>query len=99
MDIVERQYMDGARRRLPPRYRPDLVAHDAPRDNDPRRLEFAWVAGFLDAEGYFGLPKQYERRDGSAGFCTRVSATQHGLPNVPAEVLLRVHRVMGLDVL
>jgi hypothetical protein len=94
--VLDRQYAEGRYRARAPRYRPTFVAHEGVSSTDPRRLELAWAAGFLDAEGYFGLPRKYQRRDGSSGFVTRVSATQHGEPRVAAEVLTKLHRIFGL---
>jgi hypothetical protein len=96
LDVIDRQYVEGRYRSRAPRYRPRLTAHETTPPTDARRLELAWAAGFLDAEGYFGLPKRYERRDGSSGFVTRASATQHGLPHLPPDVLIRLHRIIGL---
>jgi len=95
IDAVDRQYVEGRRRARPGRYRPTLVAHEILSPGDARSLELAWAAGFLDAEGYFGLPRRYERRDGSSGFVTRASASQHGLPNIPADVLVRLRQAVG----
>ena len=95
IELVDRQYAEGRRRARPGRYRPTLVAHDIVSPGDGRSLELAWAAGFLDAEGYFGLPRSYERSDGSSGFVTRASASQHGLPNTPADVLVRLRHALG----
>lgn len=95
IDVVDRQYTEGRRRARPGRYRPTLVAHEIVSRGDARSLELAWAAGFLDAEGYFGLPRTYERRDESSGFVTRASASQHGLPNIPADVLVRLRQAVG----
>lgn len=98
MDQVEQQYADGRFLLRAPRKWPALEPHDAIAElvPDQRRLEFAWAAGFIDAEGCFGLPKRYERKDGSVGFVLRVSAPQHGAPGVPAEVLLKLLRILGV---
>lgn len=93
--VVDRQYAEGRRRVRPGRYRPTLVAHEIVSPGDARSLELAWAAGFLDAEGYFGLPRSYERSDGSCGLVTRASVSQHGLPNIPADVLVRLRQVVG----
>lgn len=95
-DVVDRQYAEGRYRARAPRYRPTFIGHDATLSTGPRRLELAWAAGFLDAEGYFGLPRKYERSDGSSGFVTRASATQHSVPGIPAEVLTTLQRILGL---
>lgn len=56
----------------------------------------AWAAGFLDAEGYFGIPKRLKRARGPDWLCVRASATQRatGGEDVP-EVLLRLRRTLG----
>lgn len=95
IDVVDRQYTDGRRRARRGRYRPTLVAHQVVSPGDARSLELAWAAGFLDAEGYFGLPRTYARRDGSSGFVMRASASQNGLPSIPADVLVRLRRIVG----
>jgi hypothetical protein len=95
-DAVDRQYSEGRYRARVPRNHPTLVPHEPVTCTDSRRVELAWAAGFLDAEGYFGLPKRYQRSDGSSGFVTRASATQHGVPGVPAEVLTKLNRTLGL---
>lgn len=96
LDVVIRQYEEGRYLQRAPKYRPVLVAHASTEGADDRRAELAWAAGFLDAEGYFGLPRTYRRADGSIGFVTRASATQHGVPSVPAEVLSRLKRTLGV---
>jgi hypothetical protein len=96
LSVVARQYEEDRYHRRTPRYRPLFTAHVAAPHADACRVEPAWAAGFLDAEGYFGLPKKYGRTDGSIGFVTRVSATQHGVPGAPAEVLTKLRRVLGV---
>jgi hypothetical protein len=94
MDVVEQR--TGARATRPARYDPVLIAHAAaPMDRAGADIELAWAAGFLDAEGYFGNPKRYERRDGSHGLCVRGSATQHGEVGTPAPVLERLRATLG----
>ncbi len=96
LGVVTRQYDEGRYRQRTPRYRPSFAAHTIVGQSDKRRTDLAWAAGFLDAEGYFGLPRKYERVDGSIGFVTRVSATQHGVPGVPADVLTKLQRILGV---
>lgn len=94
LEGVELQYT--TLRRRPPRYVPQLVPHPIrSRAELSGDVERAWAAGFLDAEGYFGTPKRYVRKDGTIGLCVRASATQHGSPRVPADVLLRLQRLLG----
>ena len=95
LERVDRQVAKGAYQQRAPRVHPALVAHPALPMSDPRRLDFAWAAGFLDAEGYFGLPRQYERADGTSGRVIRASATQHGEPHRPPAVLEQLLRVLG----
>jgi len=56
-------------------------------------LERAWAAGFMDAEGCFGLARSMKRKNGPQWYRIRVSASQHGDVGVPAEVLKRLHAV------
>jgi hypothetical protein len=55
----------------------------------------AWAAGFLDAEGCFGLARKGIRRDGVASYRIPCSASQHGELGVPPAVLVRLHAAMG----
>jgi hypothetical protein len=90
------QFDSGRYRRRPPRYVPQLLPHSARRERTaPERLRLAWAAGFLDAEGYFGNPRGFDRKDGTIGLTIRVSASQHGLPHSPAEVLLQLREILG----
>ena len=61
----------------------------------PDDLERAWAAGFLDAEGCFGIVRSMKRKDGSHWYKIRVSASQHGQIGVPAAVLTRLQSVFG----
>jgi hypothetical protein len=78
---VDEQYVSGRYRARPGRRRPaigpmrlsrpvDLVARD--------RLDRAWVAGFLDGEGCFGLARARPRIGGAPWYRIRASASQHG---------------------
>jgi hypothetical protein len=58
-------------------------------------IEQAWAAGFLDAEGCFGLNRGKPRVRGQAWFRIRVSADQHGAAGSTPEVLLRLQRALG----
>ena len=94
LTIVEDQYARGRPRR-PPRYAPSPLPHRHSGTTSDARLRFAWAAGFLDAEGYFGNPKKYVRVDGTVRYLVRASASQHGTPDQPAEVLVRLKDVLG----
>jgi hypothetical protein len=56
----------------------------------------AWCAGFLDAEGCFGLARAGARVHGDDWYRIRASASQHGQPGEPAEVLVRLQRILAL---
>jgi hypothetical protein len=58
-------------------------------------LDRAWAAGFLDAEGCFGLARSAKRKNGPQWYKIRVSASQHGDVGVPAQVLTRLHAALG----
>jgi hypothetical protein len=58
-------------------------------------VERAWAAGFMDAEGCFGLARSMKRKKGPQWYRIRVSATQHGDVGIPAEVLKRLHSAFG----
>ncbi len=58
-------------------------------------VDLSWAGGFLDAEGHFGLPRKVRRKNGTAWLRLRVSASQHGEPAQPAEVLRRLERILG----
>jgi len=96
IDLVDRQYDDGVYQRRRSRYLPGLIAHPIANASDALREDLAWAAGFLDGEGYFGLPKAYERVDGSVGFVLRASATQHSRDESHPEVLVKLQRVLGI---
>ena len=55
----------------------------------------AWAAGFLDAEGCFGVARKGTRSDGVAWYRIRCSASQHGERDVPPAVLVRLHAALG----
>lgn len=95
--IVDDQYRSGRYRASPGRRRPALPGTPADRSRSVRRdLDLAWAAGFLDAEGCFGLARGRPRVDGAPWYRIRVSADQHGDVDLPAAVLIRLHRVLGL---
>jgi hypothetical protein len=93
IELVEQQYTSGAVRRLPAwRRAPDPPAI---RDRTSADLERAWAAGFLDAEGCFGLARSSARRRGPDWYRIRVSASQHSAVGTPAAVLVRLQRALG----
>lgn len=93
MELVEQQYASGSYRRRPARRRPPELP--IVRDRTADDLERAWAAGFLDAEGCFGLARAGARRKGPDWYRIRVSASQHGAVGVPAAVLIRLQTVLG----
>ena len=100
MRLVRAQYESGAfrsrRARSPAVVGPHTV--HAPWIGmcvDPGRLEHPWAAGFLDAEGCFGLARSRARVRGPAWYRIRVSASQHGEEGVPPDVLVRLQRALG----
>lgn len=66
------------------------------RRSTARTEELAWAAGFMDAEGCFGLARAARRADGSRWYRIRVSASQHGALRRPPEVLGRLHDALGV---
>jgi hypothetical protein len=58
-------------------------------------LERAWAAGFMDAEGCFGLARSMKRKNGPQWYKVRASASQHGNVGVPAQVLMKLHAAFG----
>lgn len=93
MELVEHQYTSGAIRRRAPRRRPPEAITVG--DRTEADLDRAWAAGFLDAEGCFGLARAGARRKGPDWYRIRVSASQHGVVGSPAAVLLRLQSVFG----
>jgi hypothetical protein len=93
MELVDQQYTRGAIRRRPARRRPpEAITFGDDREAD---LDRAWAAGFLDAEGCFGLARAGARSRGPDWYRIRVSASQHGAVGSPAAVLLRLHTIFG----
>lgn len=64
-------------------------------DRSPKDIERAWAAGFLDAEGCFGLNRGKSRVRGPIWYRVRVSANQHGVVGIVPEVLLRLQAALG----
>jgi hypothetical protein len=86
--------LKARRRRCP---RDDHIGHSATGSATASAddLKRAWAAGFMDAEGCFGLARSMMRKKGPRWYRIRVSATQHGDVGAPAEVLKRLHGVFG----
>lgn len=81
------------RRRRPTHAPHRLVAMPAPGED---ALDRAWVAGFLDGEGCFGLVRSKgARKDDPAWHRIRVSVTQRSDLPGPPEVLFRLKRVLA----
>lgn len=94
-EVVASQWARTDRRPRRPRYAPPLAPHPRTSALNPSNRQFAWAAGFLDAEGYFGNPSGQARVDGTRSLRVRASASQHGTPDAPAEVLLRLRSLLG----
>jgi len=96
---VDEQYVSGRYRARPGRRRPAIasVRTSASITGAQRaRLDGAWAAGFLDGEGCFGLVRAHSRVGGRPWYRIRASSTQHGEVGIPAPVLRRLHRVLGV---
>ncbi len=96
---VDQQYETGLYRARPHRYvaPPQLPQYArSPATADRERLDRAWAAGFLDAEGYFGLVRGPSRAGGRPWYRIRASASQHGEPGRPAAVLRRLHAIVDI---
>lgn len=93
MQLVEQQYVNGTRRLCAPRRRaPELPSIH---DRTAADLDRAWAAGFFDGEGCFGLAKSMKRVHGPQWYRVRASASQHGTPGVPPDVLRQLQEVLG----
>jgi len=95
---VDAQFESQRVRRLPDRYVPEFIAHEIPsaRAQGENLTERAWASGFLDAEGWFGVVRGVKRKRGPDWYRIRVSAPQHSADGDVPEVLLRLHRVIGV---
>jgi hypothetical protein len=94
LEEVLNGYRSGRlRARASRRRRNDHIAHAATSvaTASADDLERAWAAGFMDAEGCFGLARSMKRKNGPQWYKIRVSASQHGNVGVPAQVLTRLH--------
>ena len=91
--VVDAQYSSGRIRARKPR----KLAPSAPQiiECSPEDEERAWAAGFLDAEGCFGLNRGKPRVRGPVWYRIRVSADQHGVPGSVPQVLVRLRRALG----
>jgi hypothetical protein len=99
LTAVDEQYVSGRYRARPGRRRQAIAPARAslPRTATQRaRLDRAWAAGFLDGEGCFGLVHAHSRVGGQPWYRIRASSTQHGEVGIPAPVLRRLHRVLGV---
>lgn len=99
MGSVQHQYATGRCRPRGPR--PARRRHDGEHMGtgvlrpSARELGLAWAAGFLDAEGCFGVYRSMARKNGPVWKRIRLSASQHGEAGSPPDVLLRVQRTLG----
>ena len=98
MALTGSQYDSGIYRKRRARFVPTFVPHPptpvvAAGDDISER---AWAAGFLDAEGSFGLIHAHARKRGPDWYRIRVSATQHSQDGSIPQVLLRLQRVVGI---
>ncbi len=97
LDVVERQYASGSITRRALRYSPEYVPHPIKAAGlDLDAVSRAWAAGFLDAEGWFGVVRGTKRKDGSDWLRVRVSAPQHSSDGAHPEVLVRLRRILGV---
>ena len=91
---VRQQYATGRFSRRRPRSRsqiPPLELRTISGAHDHELERRAWAAGFLDAEGCFGLARKGTRNDGARWYRIRCSASQHGEVGKTPAVLLRLH--------
>jgi hypothetical protein len=92
MALVEKGQSAGTYRRRKPRKQAPPIPCAAERSRED--IERAWAAGFLDAEGCFGLNRGKPRVRGPAWYRIRVSADQHGAVGSIPEVLLRLREAL-----
>ena len=95
---VDAQFESRRVRRRPDRYRPRFIPHQiaSAKAQGENLIERAWAAGFLDAEGWFGVVRGVKRKRGPDWYRIRVSAPQHSTDGQVPEVLLRLHRVVDV---
>lgn len=92
--LVDAQYESGAYERRSPRATVPALSVDED-SGATTALEAAWAAGFLDAEGCFGLIRVAPRVNGPDWYRLRCSASQHGQVGSPPQVLLRLQALLG----
>ena len=93
LSLVDLQYSSGSVRALHARkQRPQWEVFG---ECSPAETELAWAAGFLDAEGCFGLNRGNQRARGPVWYRIRCSADQHGEVGIVPEVLIRLQRALG----
>ncbi len=97
VEKVTAQFESGRVRRGRDRFVPEFIPHPAvsTRPTGENLVERAWAAGFLDAEGWFGVVRGAKRKRGPDWLRIRVSAPQHSADGNVPEVLLRLQRAMG----
>lgn len=99
MAAVDEQYLSARFRSRPGRRRQTIApsCRVVPRTRTQRdRLDRAWAAGFLDGEGCFGLVRARSRIGAKPWYRIRASSTQYGAVGIPAPVLRKLHRVLGV---
>jgi len=98
VEKVTAQFESGRVRRGRDRFVPEFIPHPAvsTRPTGENLVERAWAAGFLDAEGWFGVVRGAKRKGGPDWLRIRVSAPQHSADGDVPEVLLRLQRAMGV---
>jgi hypothetical protein len=98
LELVDSQYASGAISRRQARYVPNfgVGAALAPATGDSDRLSCAWAAGFLDAEGWFGVVRGSKRKDGTTWLRIRASASQHSSDGSVPEVLTRLREIVDV---
>jgi hypothetical protein len=95
---VHEQYASGRIARRPARSRSKVppFAHRVTAGQREDAIEArAWAAGFLDAEGCFGVARKGTRGDGVPWYRIRCSASQHGDVAFPPAVLVRLMAALG----
>jgi hypothetical protein len=98
VEKVIAQFESGRVHQRPDRFIPQFSPHPAvdARPTGENLIERAWAAGFLDAEGWFGVVRGAKRKRGPDWLRIRVSAPQHSADGKVPEVLQRLQRAMGV---
>jgi len=100
LSVVDAQYATNHVARRPARYEPQLIPHPAPSAAaTSATLDRAWAAGFLDAEGWFGVVRGRKRKDGSDQLRIRASAPQHSTDGRVPAVLMRLRDILSVGVI